>query len=111
MLGVARSSRASQEMFITKITHLDVHGCNGMQELPGVEHLTSLESIDAWKCEKLQSIPKLRLTQLTQLHVAGCNEILELSGVEHLISMKRLEVWGCKKLQSIPWLGKLTNIT
>ena len=53
---------------LTELTHLDVHGCSEMQELPGMGQLTNL----------------------TQLDVHGCREILP--GVEHLTSLTRLDV-------------------
>ena len=49
---------------LTELTHLDVHGCSEMQELPGMGQLTNLTQLDvhgcdmdATSCEKLQSIP------------------------------------------------------
>ena len=36
---------------LTKLTHLDVHGCSEIQELPGVE------SLNSFKCLKMREAP------------------------------------------------------
>jgi hypothetical protein len=80
---------------VTRLREIFVDGCSELEELPGLEHLRSLEKLSAYYCVKLKSIRyycvKLKsirfsaqLTELRELNVKRCSELEELPGLEHL---------------------------
>jgi DNA-binding sugar fermentation-stimulating protein len=73
-----------------------------LEELPGVEHLRSLEKLKASGCGKLKSIQVFKqLTKLRELDVIEGLDLEELQGVEHLKSLEKLKASGHRKLNSI----------
>jgi len=57
---------------LTQLRELYVEGCSELEELPGLEHLMSLEKLSAAESVKLKSLQGLaQLTQLRELYVDG----------------------------------------
>jgi hypothetical protein len=79
---------------LTQLRNLYVYGCSELEQLPGLEHLRSLESLWAYECVKLKSLRfSAPVTQLRDLKVSRCSELEELPALEHLRSLE--ELWAC----------------
>lgn len=85
---------------LTKLQMLDISQCTELEELPSIETLVSLGSLDACGCVKLKIIRGFaQLEKLRVLDVSECSELEELQGVKHLGSLEMLKTTDCPKLQ------------
>ena len=91
---------------------LSIQRFNAITELPGLEKLTQLTSLNLSGCHKLTALPGLeKLTQLTSLDLSGCHELTALPGLKNLTQLISLDLSGCHKLTALPGLENLTHLT
>jgi len=80
--------------------NMKLNYCRGLERLPSIKTLLSLEELRASDCVKLKSIPDLaQLTKLRLLNVKGCLALEELDDVEHCKSLVELNTIECPNLK------------
>nr|WHB10911.1 Rpi-amr17 [Solanum americanum] len=96
---------------------LAIYSCTNFSSFPvpsGENYLTSLQSLELWKCDGLTSLPSGMLEQcrsLESLVVGYCNNLLSLPlHVWEMPSLSYLSLLECPKLISVP-TGGLHRLT
>ncbi|KAF8015886.1 hypothetical protein BT93_H1435 [Corymbia citriodora subsp. variegata] len=68
----------------------------------GIQHITTLESLDVSTCENLMSLPEWigNFSSLQNLDVTGCSNLMYLpDGISRLTSLKTFRILGCPALE------------
>ncbi|KAJ8759314.1 hypothetical protein K2173_006834 [Erythroxylum novogranatense] len=88
--------------FLSKITHMDMRGCQNLKSFPINVDLQCLEILDLTGCSNLKIFPEIS-TNLQKLYV-GYTAIKEVhsSSIEGLSRLQKLDMKGCQNLKSFP---------
>ncbi|KAK3417215.1 hypothetical protein EUGRSUZ_H02956 [Eucalyptus grandis] len=88
---------------LAKLRHLTFYRLPKLVALPeGIQHITTLESLDVSRCENLMSLPEWigNFSTLQNLDVSYCSKLTCLpDGISRLTSLKTLRIAGCPVLQ------------
>lgn len=88
---------------LVKLRNLYFFHVSKLVALPeGIQHITTLESLDIGQCENLMSLPEWigNFSTLQNLDVSGCSELMCLpDGISRLTSLKTLRIAKCPVLQ------------
>ncbi|KAJ8759360.1 hypothetical protein K2173_006880 [Erythroxylum novogranatense] len=100
--GIGNKVPSSSCHFLSKITHIDMEGCQNLKSFPNNVDLQCLEILNLKGCSNLKIFPKLS-TNLRKLYVGG-TAIKEVhsSSIEGLSRLQELNMHFCKKLESLP---------
>jgi hypothetical protein len=90
---------------------LSLRNCTKLQNVNGLNYLTSLVDLDLQDCRELQNIDGLRyLTALEWINLNCCAELKHLDGLEGINSLTDLYLHECTALQNIDGLKNLTKL-
>ncbi|KAL3726871.1 hypothetical protein ACJRO7_031727 [Eucalyptus globulus] len=88
---------------LAKLCHLRFFNLPKLVALPeGIQHITTLESLDVSRCKNLMSLPEWigNFSALKKLDVSDCSKLTCLpDGISRLTSLKTLRIAGCPVLQ------------
>ncbi|XP_077225822.1 putative disease resistance protein RGA1 [Tasmannia lanceolata] len=96
-------------LHLTSLQHLTIWNCNKLRSLPReLDNFVALESLIIWHCKELVSLPEgLRnLTSLEKLKIIGSENLASLPEEEGVVrglkSLQSLVIDSCKKMVSLP---------
>ena len=96
---------------LSSLQSLSLMMCNNLQNLDGLKGLTSLVSLDLRGCGSLQNVDGLRdLTSLHTLNLGSCDTLQNVDGLKGLTSLVSLDLRGCVLLQDISILQSLAKL-
>ena len=75
-----------------------------MCNLPILQSLTGLKTVDMYGSKNLKEIPNLSMaTNLEKLNLGFCSSLVELpSSIQYLNNLKKLDMPFCKNLETLP---------
>ncbi|KAJ8759477.1 hypothetical protein K2173_007090 [Erythroxylum novogranatense] len=93
---------SSSCQFLSKITRMDMEGCQNLKSFPNNVDLQCLEILNLTGCSNLKMLPEIS-TNLRKLDVGG-TAIKEVhsSSIEGLSRLQELNMESCEKLESLP---------
>ncbi|MHC4143344.1 MAG: leucine-rich repeat domain-containing protein [Planctomycetota bacterium] len=84
---------------LTSLQWLDLSWCVRLRNVDGLRNLTSLQTLYLGRCYKLEDVNGLRgLTSLESLNLSRCEVLEDVNGLQDLTSLKLLDLNGCKAL-------------
>ncbi|KAI7731791.1 hypothetical protein M8C21_009186, partial [Ambrosia artemisiifolia] len=93
-----KNFRQLSHLFPSSLTKLRINHFVQLESLSmGLQHLTSLQHLTIWRCQKMKHLPK-HLTSLQHLHLEHCPKMKHLPK-QLLPSLLSLEIYGCRKLR------------
>ncbi|KAJ8759316.1 hypothetical protein K2173_006836 [Erythroxylum novogranatense] len=100
--GIGNKVPSSSCRFLSKITHMNMEGCQNLKIFPNNVDLQCLEILNLKGCSNLEIFPEIS-TNLRKLNVGG-TAIKEVhsSSIEGLSRLEKLNMELCEKLESLP---------
>ncbi|KAJ8759521.1 hypothetical protein K2173_007138 [Erythroxylum novogranatense] len=100
--GIGNKVPSSSCRFVSKITHMDMEGCQNLKSFPNNVDFQCLEILNLRGCLKLKIFPEIS-TNLRKLDVGGTSiKEVHSSSIEGLSRLQELNMEFCKKLESLP---------
>jgi Leucine-rich repeat (LRR) protein len=90
---------------------LNLSSCDGLRSLRGLPQLQNLQTLNLSYCNGLRSLRGLpQLQNLQTLDLIFCEGLTSLRGLPQLQNLQRLDLTGCKRLTSLQGLPQLQNL-
>jgi hypothetical protein len=90
---------------------LNLSFCEALQNVDGLQGLTSLQSVVLSFCDALQNVDGLQgLTSLKSLYLSSCGALKNVDGLQGLTSLQSLYLSGCDALKNVDVLHGLTSL-
>ncbi|KAF8019160.1 hypothetical protein BT93_H3905 [Corymbia citriodora subsp. variegata] len=87
--------------YLERLSRLEVHNCEQLIEIQGLERLKNLQSLSLEELPLLVKLPDLTgLNNLWRLRIFKCPKLVEVRG--QLESLESLRFWGCESLERLP---------
>ena len=92
-------------------THLSLWWCAALETLDGLEHVPTLESLDALECNRLQDIaPLAGHRALRSLHLSQCKALADVSALASLPELRKLALTHLPVLTDVSTIAKLDKL-
>ncbi|KAJ8759589.1 hypothetical protein K2173_007219 [Erythroxylum novogranatense] len=100
--GIGNKVPSSSCQFLSKVTHMDMEGCQNLKSFPSNVDFQCLEILNLTGCSNLKIFPEIS-TNLRKLDLGG-TAIKEIhsSSIEGLSRLQELNMELCEKLESLP---------
>nr|UBY07528.1 NBS-LRR disease resistance protein [Dasypyrum villosum] len=88
----------------TALEELEIHGCDQLVALKGMQSLGTLRSLVLYKNSRLESLQLHSCTALERLGIGWCSSLVALEGWRSLVNLKHLEI------RRSPVLGSFSTV-
>ncbi|XP_042491001.1 disease resistance protein RPV1-like [Macadamia integrifolia] len=95
----------------SSLNSLKITYCHNLTEIPGVNELGSLKTLEVVQCCSLERLPYLsNCKKLKHLRVLACESLIEIPRVDNLDSLEELNISECIWLGTLPDLSNLKKL-